>query len=575
MTNAPKIPAKPLSPTARFFVAPTIDERLEEIFSPHKSDESRMQTRRPKTMNRYAAYVRVSSEEQVTGYSIEAQKRAVEAWVSAQGGQLVRVYVEEGVTGRTTDRPAFVQMRQDARQRKFDALVVHKFDRFARNRTDALAVKSLLRHDYGVKVFSVSEPSEDSDGPIGALIEGIMESVAEWYSRNLATEVPKASKEKARQGLHNNNPPFGYRRVDKKLIPEPSEAPGVVMAFELYSTGKYGYADIARILNEHGYRSKSGRPFQKDTVREILRNEIYIGKVRYQETRYNADGSRNFSAPVEVHDGQHEALITKELFDRCAVVREERYGHHQPYARYHPYLLRGLVYCYSCCSNPPDRADFPSWGKMQCHTRKDRKVAHYRCGSRPQGFQCTQKEVRTDVIDMQVVGILANLKPPTNWRDSLVSTMSRLLGEQSLEQRLAEINEAIERMDFRWDHGFITDTADYVEKRLRLQQELERLSPPDRELTEAADLLYNFSTHWNACGGDVERQHNLVKLIVERVYIQGEQVVALTLKSNYHIVLGHQGDEPTYLEVDPMVSEWARRGSNPRPYGCEPYALTN
>jgi hypothetical protein len=70
-------------------------------------------------------------------------------------------------------------MRHDARK--------GKFDRFARNRTDALAIKLLLRHDYGVKVFSVSEPSEDSDGPMGALIEGIMESVADWYSQNLAT----------------------------------------------------------------------------------------------------------------------------------------------------------------------------------------------------------------------------------------------------------------------------------------------------------------------------------------------------------------------------------------------------
>jgi len=349
-----------ITPTAkgnapRFFVSPTIDERLEEIFAENGSLESRAKPRRHRAMNRYAAYVRVSSEEQVTGYSIEAQKRAIESWITAQGGQLVKLYVEEGVSGKTTDRPAFIQMRQDARQHKFDALVVHKFDRFARNRTDALAVKSLLRHDYGIKVFSVSEPSEDSDGPIGALIEGIMESVAEWYSRNLAAEVAKASKEKATQGFHNNKPPFGYKRLEKdfgykrlekELVPDPEEVPGVMLAFEMYSAGQYGYADIARILNEHGYSSKSGRQFQKDTVREILRNPIYIGKVRYQETRYNSDGSRNFLAPVEWHEGRsrHEAIVSTDLFDRCASVREERYGHHQPYSRYHPYVLRGLVY---------------------------------------------------------------------------------------------------------------------------------------------------------------------------------------------------------------------------------------
>lgn len=159
---------------------------------------------------RYAAYVRVSSEEQVDNFSIDAQKRAIQTWVVARGdGVLVKVYADEGKSGRTAERPGFLRMRRDARKGKFDALVVHKFDRFARNRTDALAIKSLLRYDYGIKVFSVTEPSEDSDGPIGALIEGIMESVADWYSRNLGTEVAKGKKERGNQGLHNNRALLG------------------------------------------------------------------------------------------------------------------------------------------------------------------------------------------------------------------------------------------------------------------------------------------------------------------------------------------------------------------------------
>ena len=173
---------------------------------------------------RYAAYVRISSEEQIGNYSIDAQKRAIEAWVIANGGILVKVYTDEGKSGRTADRPAFKEMRKDARRKKFDAIIVHKFDRFARNRTDALAVKSLLRHDYGIKVFSVSEPSEDSDGPMGALIEGIMESVADWYSQNLGAETAKGKKERVHQGRHNNRAPFGYKKnKDKRLVPDENE----------------------------------------------------------------------------------------------------------------------------------------------------------------------------------------------------------------------------------------------------------------------------------------------------------------------------------------------------------------
>lgn len=102
---------------------------------------------------RYAGYIRVSTDEQAGNFSIDAQMHAIEAWIRAQNGLLARVYVDEGESGRTLDRPAFQQMRRDARQQKFNALVVHKFDRFARNRTDALTTKSLLRQSCGVNVL--------------------------------------------------------------------------------------------------------------------------------------------------------------------------------------------------------------------------------------------------------------------------------------------------------------------------------------------------------------------------------------------------------------------------------------
>ncbi len=141
--------------------------------------------------------------------------------------------------------------------------------------------------------------------------------------------------------------------------------------------------------------------------------------------------------------------------------------------------------------------------------------------------------------------------------------MSEILVERNLEQRLAEIRSTIERMDFRWDSGSITDKAEYLEKRLKLQQELEQLTPVQDELDTAADVLENFQTHWNDCQGDVEKQHQLIKLIIERVYVEDDVVTAITLKSNYHVVLGHKANEPTSMEVDPHIHEWAQRDLNP------------
>src|SRR5215213_4412174 len=94
--------SSPLEP--RFFVAPRMDERLQDIFTQYRNSGQKREKRK-KTMQRFAAYIRISSEEQVGNYSVEAQKRAIQAWVQAQDGQLVQMYVDEGQSGRTTERP--------------------------------------------------------------------------------------------------------------------------------------------------------------------------------------------------------------------------------------------------------------------------------------------------------------------------------------------------------------------------------------------------------------------------------------------------------------------------------------
>ena len=540
-----------LAPNADVFREhPLIKSRLDPNLKKRKSQKKR------KAKMRYAAYVRISSEDQIGNYSIDAQTRAIQTWVLAQSGILVQVYSDEGHSGRTADRPAFKKLRQDARQRKFDAIIVHKFDRFARNRTDALAIKSLLRHDYGIKVFSVSEPSQDSDGPMGALIEGIMESVADWYSLNLGAETAKGKKERSHQGIHNNQAPFGMTKNEEKiLIPDETELPGLILAFESYATGKYSDRDIAHLLNEHRYRSKTGRPFSKDTVRSMLQNQTYLGKIKYQKYKRKQDGRRSFDAPVEWFDGQHEAVIDEALFEKCIEVRAGRRSHRQATKKYNHFLLRNIAYCHRCCSNPPEGKTFRYYGKMRGQSQRRGENRYYRCRALDLGYTCEQKGVVVEALDSQVVNILMSLKPPKEWRDGVTKAMSELLGEKGLEERLEEIRGIIKRMDARWDHGFITSEEEYMQQRVKLQLELEQLTPvPLNDLEQAADLLENFRLHWEKLEGKPEAQHELIKLIVERVYVRDEKVMAMTLRSNYHLVLGHNVNGPTYHQVDPLYS---------------------
>ena len=237
-------------------------------------------------------------------------------------------------------------------------------------------------------------------------------------------------------------------------------------------------------------------------------------------------------------------------------ARAKRRSHCQATKRYRPYLLRGIVYCYRCCSNPPEGKTFRYYGKMRGQAQWGGEHLYYRCRASELGYECEQKGVQTEMLDEQVISILMNLKPPANWRKGITKAMGELLGDQSIEHRLQEIRDIINRMDTRWDNGFVMDEQEYMERRIQLQMELEHLNPvPDDELEQAADLLKNFKSHWDRLEGDDEARHDLVKLIVERVYVQDDKVVAMTLRSNYHLVLNHNTNGPTYFEVDPLYAD--------------------
>jgi hypothetical protein len=200
--------------------------------------------------------------------------------------------------------------------------------------------------------------------------------------------------------------------------------------------------------------------------------------------------------------------------------------------------------------------------------RVSRGYRYYRCRARDFGYTCEQRGVRVETIDEQVIAVLENLKPPNDWRKGITKAMSDLLGEKNLEDRMEEIKAIIHRMDARWDHGFITNEDEYVQQRIKLQMELEQLNPvPADELEQAADMLNNFRSHWERLDGDEESRHDLVKLIVERVYVQDNRVVAMTLRSNYHLVLNHKTEGPTEFTVDPAFVTCGSDG--PRPLTCK------
>src|SRR5437762_143940 len=128
-TKQPAVKILPHIVGPRFFAVPKFGLTADEVkFENHLIEPDEIQKAEGEQIMRYAAYIRISSEEQIGNFSVDAQRRAIQEWVKSQDGKLIKVYVDEAQSGRTMDRPEFQAMRRDAKSKKFDAIVVHKFD---------------------------------------------------------------------------------------------------------------------------------------------------------------------------------------------------------------------------------------------------------------------------------------------------------------------------------------------------------------------------------------------------------------------------------------------------------------
>lgn len=262
---------------------------------------------------RAAAYIRVSTEEQAE-LSPESQLSEIRKYAEREGIELLEdhIYIDAGISGkRAENRPEFMRMIAAAKdaEKPFTVILLWKYSRFARNQEESIFYKSILRSRCGIEVLSVTEPL--ISGPFGVLIERIIEWMDEFYSIRLSQEVKRSMRINAEQGKLQCSAAFGYEVRDGMLHPRAEEAPLVRRIFDSFVSGKGTYA-IARELNEAGARTHRGNKFESRTVEYILRNPVYIGKLRWNPAGHTGRDFGNEN--LIISDGRHEALISEETF---------------------------------------------------------------------------------------------------------------------------------------------------------------------------------------------------------------------------------------------------------------------
>lgn len=297
-----------------------------------------------------AAYIRVSTDDQVE-YSPESQIKAISEYAKRNGYLLPReyIFVDEGISGKTADkRPSFMKMIGTAKTKPkpFDAILLWKFSRFARNREDSIVYKSMLRKQLGIEVISISENL--GDDKMSILFEAMIEAMDEYYSINLAEEVKRGMTEKAKRGEPCSIPPFGYKMVERQLVPVPEEADIIRRVFQWYDEG-VGMLRIAKNLNAAGVRTHRGNKIENRTVEYWLNNPTYNGKIRWTPT---GSTDRNYHNPDSmIVQGTHEKIIDDALWERVQVrMREQKEKYRKWYTPRSSisHWLVGLVHCGIC-----------------------------------------------------------------------------------------------------------------------------------------------------------------------------------------------------------------------------------
>lgn len=471
----------------------------------------------------YARYSSHGQQEQ----SIDGQLRDCYAFAERQGYSVVTEYIDRALTGRNDDRPDFQRMLTDAKKKQFQFILVWKLDRFARNRYDSAVHKAELKK-YGIRVISATE--NITDEPEGIMLEGLLESLAEYYSANLSKHVKRGQRESVLQGhVPGGTPPYGFKIVDKRLVADEEKAPVIRYIFEQYAKG-VPKKKIFETLNARGIRNAYGRPFSYSSLQHSLRNPKYIGKYTYNGV---------------LVEGCCEALISEEVFN--AVQKRLDSVKQAPAAQKarEEYLLQGKAFCGKCGA--------PLVGESG-HGRNN-VYYYYACAKKKKVHSCDKKNEKKGFLEWYVVEQTVEYVLTPERIDYIAARIVAKYNEEFNDKQIKELQRQSARLDSEINAAVDASLTAPEKVRPRYYEKIELLE------TQKADIDLNISTlkiaaghrytkqqiaAWlkTFCNGDnlnPEFQRRIIDVLVNSVYVYDDKIVI------YYNVKG--GKQVSYMEM--------------------------
>ena len=452
-------------------------------------------------------YARYSSGNQ-REESIEGQLRECYEYAKYNDIEIIDEYIDRAFSAKTDDRPDFQRLIADSNRKFFDAVLVWKLDRFARNRYDAAFYKHTLKKK-NVRVLSVKE--NISDGPEGIILESMIEGMAEYYSANLSQNVKRGFKENALKLKWNGgNVPFGYKIVDGHYTINEDEEPMVLMIFNMCAEGKT-IKHIFNYLKEKGIRRSNGKPIAYSSMRHMLTNRAYIGE-------FNHSG-------VFVEDGM-PAIVSKDVFEKAQETIKKNSFTPAAKSEENAYLLTTKLFCGKC----------EALMTAYSGTSGTKKVYQYYACNRARKKACDKKKIGKEKIENFVIEKTMAFLNDDKIINYLAELLYNLQEEENviipkLEKQIAEKQKEIDNIIKAIQLGAVSESLmkklNEIEFQKRLfeeELEKEKIKMPILTVKEFKMALLHFREI------DVSTTNGKAKLIdtfINKIFVYDDRVKIL------------------------------------------------
>ncbi len=485
-------------------------------------------------MKRAAAYARYSSTNQ-KDTSIETQLDEIKEYCKKKEYALIETYIDRAKSARTSDRPEFERMIIEAKKEKFDVVIIHKYDRFARNLFDSVFFENELEK-HNVKIESVLEPylSGGKEDPTKKLLKSFIVSIDEYYSGNLSRENTIKMTYLAKEAKYlGGPPPFGFKLIEneekeKIYAVDESEAPQVREVFQLFSEGKsYGY--ICELFNKSERFTRTGKQWTKSTLYSILHNEKYIGNYTWKNYQKPYLPGRDDDEIIRVENAL-PAIIDRETWGKCVKRYSKRNNTRYRYSSEE--LLTGILYC-DCGSKMMKDG---SSKRYICARYKNKRDVEYNAMSVTKADNFVLKWISHEILsetltEEQFVEMAKSYNMAQAEKDAKLSDSIEKLEREKEEivEKIANAKKAI--LEGLFTNDMMKLSKEMQAELLNVEDKINKLKSTGQIYITAHDIMKQWNKRRMLLESDDEAQRELIKELIEKVTIHRDGYIQIIKKS--------------------------------------------